>query len=262
MIFGKILPLIFLFISHNLYSFTLSNSAAASFPGDHITIDAAAHNCNNIGMNNNQLLDLIQEAVTHYWNEVPTSRLRLKKGDLTTVSALFQTDLICLANTDCTPNPSLVVTGGILVSCNTSSGNFTSNAVLAVTVPNHISGRDINGALILINDRSDSQFRNKSHAEQVAILAHEIGHAIGLGHSEVDDSLMYFRSVPSRYSLGQDDIDGLSYLYPAEQPVKGCGSIADINSDDQKGKGLFSFLLGILLIMAVSSFLKKKSVFA
>ncbi len=220
---------------NNSYAFTLSNSAAAAFAGDRVTIDVASHNCSNIGMSNQQLLDAANEAAEQYWNDVPTSRLRLAKGGLRSVSSLFQTDVICVSGTDCTPTPALVVSSGILISCNNNSGNFSSGGVLSVTVPNSITGRIINGALILINDRSDNQFQNKSHAEQVSILAHEIGHAIGLGHSAVEDSLMYYRSISTRRALGQDDIDGVSYLYPTEQPIKGCGSIALIDSSDENG---------------------------
>lgn len=233
-------------------AFTLSNSLAAAFPGDDVSVNVASHSCTNIGISNDQLLGVIKDAVENYWNSVASSRLRLHSGSLTAVSTAFQTDLICNTGTDCTPNTALTVSSDILVSCNTNSGNFSSGAVLAVTVPNNISDRNINGALILLNDRSDSQFGSKSHQEQVAILAHEIGHAIGLGHSSVEDSLMYYRSVPTRESLGWDDIDGLTYLYPTEQPFSGCGQV-DMGKPNPQGP------LTLVLGLSLGLFLSRRS---
>jgi hypothetical protein len=242
-------------LTMHAHAFTLSNSAAASFGKGTISVDVAAHNCNNIGPSNDQLLGIIRDAVDQYWNSVPTSSLRMEAGGLRTVSSLFQTDRICSnSGTDntCTPNPSVNVDYGILVSCNTSTDNFPNNSVLAVTVPNNIGGRTIHGALILLNDRSDNQFQNKSHDEQVAILAHEIGHAIGLGHSPVEDSLMYYRSVPTRRSLGWDDIDGVTYLYPTEQPLHGCGTIGG----PEDGKGTWTGLFVGFSLMLLTSRLR------
>ena len=92
---------------------------------------------------------------------------------------------------------------------------------------------------------SNNSFNSKSRGEQVAIIAHEIGHAIGLGHSQFDHNLMYYQSISTRERLGWDDIDGVTYLYPTEQPIGGCGVIEDIS----KNNFLMSFLIGILFFM-------------
>lgn len=47
------------------------------------------------------------------------------------------------------------------------------------------------------------------------VVAHEVGHALGLAHSTVQDALMYpFYGGPHRF-LAQDDIDGIQALYGA-----------------------------------------------
>jgi hypothetical protein len=242
----KFLIIIFIFFTTMNYAFTLNNNASLAFSQNPVKVNVASGFCSNIGVDENELLSMAQEAVLQYWNKAPTSRLKLRSGSLQSVSTNFKTGLICLTGTNCDPNPALVVDSGILISCNTNTTNFSTNAVLAVTVPNNISGSVIDGSLIILNDTAtNNQLAQKSRDEFVAILAHEIGHAIGLGHSPVRDSLMYYSVIPNRRSLGVDDIDGVTYLYPKQQPVA-CGTIKDLSKKDPG----ISFFMGPM-IMAI-----------
>jgi hypothetical protein len=239
-----------LLISTNLSAFTLNNNVGARFDNKNVKVyveDSA--DCAVINISNTELLDLATEAANRFWNTVATSRLRIARGELVQKSAAYHTGSMCssgsYASGNCVADPALAVSEGILISCNNENNNFGSNAVLAAAIPNNISGRDIKGSIILINDRPGAQFGLKSREEQISILAHEIGHAVGLGHSTLNHNLMYYASLSKRERLGQDDIDGVTWLYPQKQPLS-CGTISE---DQTSGPGFFvSFSLGLLLL--------------
>jgi hypothetical protein len=143
----------------------------------------------------------------------------------------------------------------IIISCNENSDNFTSSNILAVTIPNKFSGSKIVGAVIIINNRTGSAFAPLSWSDKISVIAHEIGHALGLGHSEDSSALMYYRTVDQRRRLGQDDIDGISYLYPmggdlyglSEDGIVSCGTI---DGNNKRPPGNPPFLIMALILGA------------
>lgn len=52
-------------------------------------------------------------------------------------------------------------------------------------------------------------------ADLQEVLAHEMGHALGFGHSEDPDAVMYWDQTPETGTLSPDDVDGLQALYGA-----------------------------------------------
>ena len=242
-------------ISSNAHSFTFNNSAKLVFTQDEVSVNVAKGNCSNIGISDEELLSLVGSAVDNFWNQAPTSRLKLRKGSLVTTAATLRTGEICVNGTNCEPNPDLKVASDILISCNNNTINFSSTAILGVTIPNNISGTTIKGSLILINDQVGNQFEDKTRNEKISIIAHELGHAFGLGHSKVEDSLMYYMTMSKRTALGRDDIDGISYLYPKEQPKAGCGTV---DFDKGAGPNWWSGLFLGFSIIAIAEFFRKK----
>ena len=188
-----------------------------------VHIHVADASCNNIGLTHEELLDRAEEAADQYWNRVSSSQLELIRGEIINVNeTVFRNDPICQSgnpNGDCQPTTSLISNSGIIISCNINSQNFENINVLGITLPNNIQGSVIQSSLILINDQTGgggtSQWATLSREKQVSVLAHEIGHAIGLGHSNDTDALMYFEAIDNRKDLGKDDIDGITFLYPA-----------------------------------------------
>lgn len=253
----KLSLLFILLLSLKSHAFTLNNTSKLVFSEDEVKVNVAS-GCTNIGITDAELLNLVGKAVDRFWNTSPTSRLKLRQGSVVNVDARFHSDSICTASTNCDPNPDIAVDSDILISCNANTTNFPSSSILGITIPNNISGSRIVGSLVLINDRSNTQFDTKSEDAKIAILAHEIGHAFGLGHSPVQDSLMYYATVSQRKALGRDDIDGISYLYPKQQPISGCGTV-DFSGGKGGGSDWWSgVFLGFSIIGLVEIYRKRK----
>lgn len=247
-----ILFMLAMFFLPKSYAFTLNNNLSIVFDHNEVKVHIAKGTCTsaNIGVSEDELMGIVEQAVDQYWNRAPTSRLKLRAGSIKTYSQDFTNGAMCTTSTssECTPNTALAVPSDVVIACNTLRDNFSSPNVLAVTLPNNISGTTIVGSLVLLN-AIDSTLKNKTWEDKVSIVAHELGHTFGLGHSPVKDSLMYYSTIEFRDSLGSDDIDGISYLYPKQQPIS-CGSV-DIDTKNQKPwNGL---LLGLSLVLLIAS---------
>lgn len=240
-------------------AFTLNNSIGARFGENSVSVRVGINPtpCDNIDLD--EVTGMLSAAINDYWNTVPTSRLKLTDGgSYNTADDDFHTGELCLTGGICggTPVPGV---SDIVVTCNKNSSNFTAGSLLALTLPNVIRGKDIRGAVILLNDLSTT-FDQLSYDKKVAVISHEIGHAIGLGHSEERAALMYYAVVPQRNSLGQDDIDGVTYLYPMQFDVFGAGCFLGSTADTPTtGGGSFwpTALLGLVLALVLKSRSKK-----
>jgi hypothetical protein len=247
----KTLIFLSLIIFHtSLMAFTLNNNVGLVFPMDEVKVNVADQTCDNLGIDTNELLSIAKDAVDEYWNKTPTSRFKMRQGSIITADARYKTGVICLPDDNsCTAAGAPPVTSDILIACNNNSTNFpASSGVLAISVPNNISGDKIVGSVVLLNDTASTYLKNKSRTEKVSVIAHELGHAFGLGHSPVKDSLMYYSTIDLRTNLGADDMDGITYLYPKNQSVS-CGSV-DMNSKNKPDQ-VIATIFGILLSLVV-----------
>ena len=242
--------------------FTLNNSIGARFKSNKVKVRVTSNsgNCNNNGTTGDELVGLITPAVRDFWNTVPTSRLELEDGGFyETSDNNFITGELCLSGSTCAGTPIPEVTE-IVITCNTNATNFPGGSgLLALALPTTINGKYIKGATIAINT-ANGNFGALSRDRKIAVISHEIGHAIGLGHSTTSNSLMYSEIVPSRTALGQDDFDGVTYLYPVQLDFFGlgdtlgagnCGTISliggqdDDHDDNQSGGGPSGWALTI-----------------
>jgi hypothetical protein len=259
--------LFLLLISLNSYAYTFNNNFAARFKDNEvkITIDELT-TCS--GMSIYELEDIIKDAVNDFWNIVPTSSLKIVPSGFSSATTNINSGILCSPTDEtCITNAggNLIPTvKNIVVACNTEGDNFgNSTEVLAVAIPNKFDGKNIVGSIVLINDNS-STFFNLPRAKKVAVLAHEIGHAIGLGHSEDSAALMYYKVVPSRKSLGQDDMRGVSYPYPIFMDLGGLleggllGGCGTISTDRDPPQGPHLLQMGLALSVLIVLFELRK----
>lgn len=247
-------------------AFTLNNNFEAAFDSDEVKVSVDENTtCANAGLTAKELSGLVKPAADKFWNSVPTSSLRLKSAGFSdTVDNINSstgvlcppTDDECIADAGSDIIPPVK---GIIIACNDNIDNFKVANVLAVTVPNNFKGKKIKGAVILIND-SSTDFSRLSRADKIAVIAHEIGHAIGLGHSKDKSALMYYRTVKLRKELGQDDIDGVSYLYPVH--VDGCGAFGGLfggtitKKDDDSNFPFWPMVVSLMAMVGIFELLR------
>ncbi len=238
----------------NSYAFTLSTASTYKFPGTEITVNVSDTACTYTTPTD--LLAIASDAITQYWNQVPTTKLKFKKGGI--------------VSSDTTGTSAAYVAGqsgtnAILIGCNSDHASL-SGTTLAIGFFTGLNGK-ITGAGILVNDTASTAYDTLSKDKKVSTIAHELGHAFGLGHSTIKESLMYYQVIPTREKLGQDDYDAITFLYPTEKKLGGlmgsCGTVSLINKDDDNDEdpraSLFANLLlgfGITLLLFRSKVLK------
>lgn len=242
------------FTSFSAHSFTFNNSGELAFKNFPIKVYLASHTCDNIPFTNADLAFLTEQAVKKFWNTINISSLEIEYGGFVNVSSAFKTEGACSSTSSsggCQPNSNLLFSDGIVIACNTdNSGENFGQGVLGLSLPINSSNGEINGSIVLLNDKSDSELINLNNDQMIAVIAHEVGHALGLGHSTESSALMYPSLVTKRTKLGLDDIYGISYLYPVDSSLNTCASI---NIDRTKFIG---FGLGITLFYFSLFFLR------
>ncbi len=245
--------LLFLLLPLTAKAYTLNNSIGARFDNENVNVRVGLNPTPCAFVDLDEVASLLNEAMDGFWNKVSTSRLQLKtSGSENTGDDNYLTGELCLIGGSCGGTP-VPATSDIIVTCNNNITNFPGgSSLLALTLPNVISGKDIKGAVVLLNDRNGS-FDNLTRDQKIAVIAHEVGHAIGLGHSKESSALMFYKVVPTRNSLARDDRLGVTYLYPVQLDLFGAGCFLGTINTLGGGGGTNSFwptaLVGLLLTL-------------
>lgn len=213
-------------------AFTLVSSSDSDFVGwanPEIQFNVNASNCPSTM----DIPGLITDAVK-IWNNVATSRVKISYNSSTTSTS--------------SANP-------VTVYCEPNFQSVTGadqNYVPAGALP-HQSGHYVDTGILYLNVSSgNANISLFNRALLLVIIAHEVGHILGLGHSQDPNALMYYdASAKTHLALAQDDIDGVSYLYPRNElsgdKMMGCGLVAS-SSRKPPGPGFLAMLALVMLL--------------
>lgn len=216
--------------SHGVLAFTLNSSSNSDLQGwadSNVRLMVNASNCP-------ASLDVpgIITAAAEIWNNVPTSSVKVTYGGSTT---------------------STVSASPTTVYCETNFQTLTGadqNFVPAAAAVSTSTGRITRGLLVLNVSAGTANIAAYDSTALRIILAHEIGHILGLGHSQSDFALMWY-SASGRIAsnLSQDDIDGITYLYPVNETrdgnFAGCGTITNLKPPTGGQRLILLLLLGL-----------------
>ena len=223
-----IISLIGLFSVQPVFAFTLildsQGEATSGWGSSTVTFDMDV-SCNSYST-------AVQSAVNaaiSTWGSVSTSALSVSLGTTVTLPHAITT-YVGSSATSSAPQ------GNPIIYCDTSFG--TNAGVDANSIPGYAGAQNIDtsgqikGALLVLNVQSGATANVTTLDSSLAnvILAHEIGHCLGFGHSADKNALMYYATGAGRQAvLAKDDIDAVSYLYPRQElssnGLMGCGTI-------------------------------------
>ena len=192
--------LLMLLIPATADAFSLLQPGVKGWPDGVVVYDYDLSKCT---IAEDQLLTQINRAIT-VWNSVPTAHLHLKLG-------------IKLTGVDPAQLMVNVSPGNAIIACSTNFAADTGrNADWTLAVGG--AAVDDNGIIgfgyAILNADSTSRLTTGdfTNDELAAVLVHELGHSLGLGHSVDTTAVMYMTAIATP-TLAQDDVNAITSLY-------------------------------------------------
>ncbi|KAF7809242.1 metalloendoproteinase 2-MMP-like [Senna tora] len=106
---------------------------------------------------------------------------------------------------------------------------------------------------VVSGDVTQSSLSTAVDLESVAV--HEIGHLLGLGHSSVEEAIMYptIAARTRKVNLAEDDIEGIQNLYGSNPNYNGTSTTSSRQNDSSHGSRLrvVGSTWGLLVLLAV-----------
>lgn len=175
------------------------------------------------------------------WNNVATSRLKFEL-----VSDEISLSALTLYNGGATQYPAITCDPNFAADFPDLDANF----IAGYGFYSRVGGTMSYGGMVINTDPTAlARAQQMNHTELTLLVAHEMGHVVGLGHASTQPCLMYYSlGVKAEARLSQDDEDAISYLYPRDELGKdkmfGCAAVHRTNLSAP-----LSFRLGLLFIL-------------
>jgi hypothetical protein len=199
------------------------------------------------------VLEIVDEALAA-WNGIPYANLKLERGSSTSSIATI------LAGT---------ATDAPVIACDPDFETHigSSDAVPGVTfrvTPNAAGNIAYAGMLLNAEAGAGAEISQLTRDELAIVIAHELGHALGLGHSSNEKALMYYSIAnKSKAQIAQDDMDGIAHLYPRNElsgkGMAGCSAVHEPGKLSKKSAAstLLFFILFLGLTLSFGKYFAK-----
>ncbi len=189
---------------------------------------------------------LIQESMD-LWNSIPNSELKL------------------VLRTSSTATPAQAVSGtaseAAVIVCDPAFGTTFAgvdpDGAIGVggAYPNSAGRLTLGFVVLNVESGTIANFNNLNTTLAKVALAHEIGHALGIGHSTDTAALMnYSTGAKQNFSLAEDDINAINYLYgrdelSGDEVFGGCARMSTLPPSFPTGRLLMLSFLSMLMLL-------------
>jgi hypothetical protein len=248
----KLVILVVSLLTFNINAYRLNSVAEAGARWINLPIQMEINTRNNNGLSSSEIISTMEDAMDK-WNTGTNKEI----FELTGTNAMSSSQAMALDGTS-----QIVFSDNFMADT-----GFDPHTVVAIG-GQYGNGTEMRDAFVVFNDEnvtwtlsgaSPAATGYSDHLLSIAV--HELGHTIGLGHSQYSDAVMYgSRTALIKDNLSQDDIDGALYLTSSSLAGSGssstrssggggCGSISNVNSTGSGNTNLAILMLMPLLAL-------------